>query len=176
MDQPMRKLAPLSTLLFLGLGAAYAEEFTADIKKVVGNQITVSRFVPSKVKTALQKADVTLTAAEDCRVFRRSVKGKKVTDEPVERGLKSDLFQTAIVTARIFTAGDKVAAIQVLTTKPRNELRAAITKVEGNKITVKKLGTFREQAVLMTVADQVKVVNAIVRQGKYEAGEAVDGG
>src|SRR5262249_6378448 len=60
--------------------------------------------------------------------------------------------------------------------KPRNESRAAITKVEGNKITVKKLGTFREQAVLMTVADQAKEVNAIVRQRKYEPGEAVDRG
>jgi len=171
----MRKLAPLSTLLFLGLGAAYAEEFTADIKKVVGNQITVSRFVPSKVKTELKKADVTLTAAEDCRVFRRSVKGKKVTDEPIERGLKNDMFKTAIVTARIFTAGDKVAAVEVLTTKPRNEFQAAITKVEGNKITVKKLGTFREQAVL-TVADQVKVVHGIDKGKKIEAGEAIKEG
>src|SRR5262245_58272312 len=148
MDQLMRKLAPLATLLFLGLGAASAEEFTADIKKVVGNQITVSRFLPSKVKTPLQKADVTLTAAEDCRVFRRSIKGKKVTDEPVERGLKNDLFQTAIVTARIFTAGDKVAAIEVLSTKPRNEFQAAITRSEANRFTSKNLGTSGGKPVL----------------------------
>src|SRR5438270_13505694 len=92
----LRKLVCAAVIVVIGFGVAMADEFTAIITKVEGNKVTFqkAKFDPDTKK--LEKgAEMTLPVKADAKITKGkfNAETKKLeADEPIENGLKNDVF------------------------------------------------------------------------------------
>lgn len=157
----MSKFFAAAAMLLAGVGLAGAEEFVGSITKVDGNKIYVIK------NTATGKSEpAEMVAADSCKVARKSFKvdpkTKKLEGDPVEGGLTNKLFKKATVTAQITTEGDKVTEIIIINVRSDYEFRAVIKKVDGQKVTLMKVGigipVTKGEETTLTARDDVKVL------------------
>jgi len=108
----MRRIVAAAIVLCVGVSVAMAEEFRATISKVDGSKVTLTK----RVKRGDKGEEVTLTAVDDVKVVKGKFdkETKKVeAGDPIEGGLKADIFSKT-VNARVITNDDgKITEIRV---------------------------------------------------------------
>jgi len=111
----MRKLAAVLTVLCFSAGVATADEFSATIKKIEKDKITINKSTKDD-----KVPDVTLNAAKEVKLFETKVKFEddgdgnaqlKIEKSEIKDGLKSKIFDKE-VKARIKT-DDKNQIIEI---------------------------------------------------------------
>jgi hypothetical protein len=117
-----RKLFCSMLVMTIGIGFVAADEFVAVIVKVDGNKVTYQKFKKGdKGKKGEKDGDaVTLPVAKDAKITKGKFDKdamKFVAGDPIEGGLKADIFKNATaekgVFSRITTSEDnkKITAI-----------------------------------------------------------------
>jgi hypothetical protein len=103
----LRKFACAAMIVVTGLGVAMADEFSAIISKVEGNKVTFqkAKFDPDTKKFE-KGAEMTLPVTADAKItkgkFNKDTK-KREAGEPIEDGLKNDVFTKIGAKGRLAT-------------------------------------------------------------------------
>jgi len=114
----LRKMVCAGIVLVCGLSVALAEEFTASISKVDGNNVTFT-----KMKKGEKGDAMTLPAAKDCKVLTGKYnKDTKAVDagDALADGLKNEKLSNIGdkgVNARITTSDDGKSITQIMIMK-----------------------------------------------------------
>jgi hypothetical protein len=92
----LRKLVCAAVIVFMGLGVATADEFTAIITKVDGNKVTFAKgkFNP-ETKMFEKSPEMTLPVKAGAKITKGkfNLETKKLeAGDPLENGLKNELF------------------------------------------------------------------------------------
>ena len=164
----MRKLAAIIAVFCLGYVVASAEEFMVMVKNVDGNKITGTKFVPKDGEKP-KAEEVTLAVADGAKVIKGGKFNKETKKleggDAVEGGLTNAIFKKGGFMCRVVTENDKVTEIRVM--GDPNKFGATIKKIDGNKITVVKMGFGPPKAdapkgeeVTLTVADNCKFLSS----------------
>src|SRR6516165_2640349 len=111
----IRKLFCSMIVMTIAIGFVAGEEFNAFIVKVDGDKVTYQKFIFKKGEEKKKDGDaVTLPVAKNAKITKGTFnfKEKKVeAGEPIEGGLKADIFKNATeekgVFAGITTSEDK---------------------------------------------------------------------
>jgi hypothetical protein len=93
-DAMFRKLLASITVMVVGIGFVAADEFTATIKKVEGDNITFAKFT-FKDKKFEKGEDTTLPADKNVKVTKGKFNKEDKKFEPgeaIEKGLKNEMF------------------------------------------------------------------------------------
>lgn len=109
----MHRIAIAGPILLIAVGFALGEDFRAVIDKVDGNKVTFT-----KLKKGEKGEEMTLAVAADAKILKGKFnkETKKVEPgEPIEGGLKNELFSKGKVPARITTSEDGKTITQIIT-------------------------------------------------------------
>jgi len=109
----MRRVAVATMVLLFGVSFAFAEEFMANIKKVDGNKVTFAKFDKGSKKPG---EDMTLPAADNVKVVKAKFNKEEKTLEagdPIEGGLKADVFKSGKAFGRIITDADGKNIVEI---------------------------------------------------------------
>ncbi len=102
----MRKAFVAATTLLFTVSLVAADEFSAVIKKVDGNKVTLAKTKRGKKGKGTTGEDVVMTAAEKVKVvkgkYNRDTKSVEAGD-PITDGFKNEIFTKGNVRAQVIT-------------------------------------------------------------------------
>ncbi len=146
----MRGVTLALALLFGSSEVARADEFIGSVTRTAADKMTVVRFSPGyfnyNKKPETPPQVLTLIVADSVKVnkgnFNPKLKRFDAFDvgDPIENGLKNQIFKNAKVMARITTHQDKVVSVLVMWTTPDNEFGAVLQRIAGKSVTFRKVG------------------------------------
>ena len=122
----LRKMVFSMVVMVVAIGFAFADEFTATITKVDGDNVTYQKFKKAKKgeKAEPDGEAVTISAKGAKVVYGTVTKGKAEAGDAIEGGLTNKIFAGKKgVSARITTSDDNKSITQILITKAKKKAK-----------------------------------------------------